>query len=141
MENNNLIWELYYQPTKLVKDSNSGLVCKKHLLRVLRHLMCTSKLSDLITLFYYLAPKKTQGNPNKIRNVQLLLFSTACQNATFTYNLKNLKTWQDSLKTVHGNMSKMNRVIKREQNVSHKKLHSSLDNFKFFIICRDSCEV
>ena len=51
MENNNLTCEINYQPTTLVKDSNSELPYQKHLLRVMRHPMCTSKLSDVITLF------------------------------------------------------------------------------------------
>ena len=62
MENNNLTSKINYQPATLlkdwnyqlatlVKDSNSGLVCQKHLFWVVWRPVCTSKLSDVITLF------------------------------------------------------------------------------------------
>ena len=58
-----------------------------------------------------------------------------------------LKVWQDSLKTVTDNMTKINRVIlggaeriTMKWTFSHEKLHSNFDYLQFFI-SRDSREV
>ena len=51
-------------------------------------------------------------------------------------NLQNLKAWQFSLETVHGNMSRMSirtECITKKLTFSHEKLHSSFDSFEFSI--------
>lgn len=78
MANDNLTWEIKYKPTALIKDSNSGFECQKDLIRVLLRSMYVGKHSDVITLFWFLTPKKTQGKQKNQKCSIIIIFYSLC---------------------------------------------------------------